>query len=77
MPPLSLRAWVWVCMATVRLAACGGSWKEERKEREGSGGLVCRSPAGRLFLETLFLLAGCIRLALAVLLVYDSPLELY
>ena len=26
-------------MATVRLAACGGSWKEERKEREGSGGL--------------------------------------
>ena len=39
--------------------------------------LVCSSPAGRLFLETLFLLAGCIRLALAVLLVYDSPLELY
>ena len=39
MPPLMLRAWVWVCMATVRLAACGGSWKEERKEREGSAGL--------------------------------------
>ena len=38
MPPLRLRAWVWVCMAMVRLAACGGSWKEERKEREGSAG---------------------------------------
>ena len=35
------------------------------------------SPAGRLFLETLFLLAGCTRLILAVLLVYGSPLELY
>ena len=75
MPPLMLRAWVWVCMAMVRLAACGGSWKEERKEREGSAGL--QQPRRRLFLETLFLLAGCIRLALAVLLVYDSPLELY
>ena len=35
------------------------------------------SPAGRLFLETLLLLAGCTRLILAVLLVYGSPLELY
>ena len=35
------------------------------------------SPAGRLFFETLFLLAGCTRLILAVLLVYGSPLELY
>ena len=35
------------------------------------------SPAGRLFLGTLFLLAGCTRLILAVLLVYGSPLELY
>ena len=75
MPPLRLRAWVWVCMATVRLAACGGSWKEER--RSARAVLVCSSPAGWLFLETLFLLAGCIRLALAVLLVYGSPLELY
>ena len=39
MPALRLRAWVWVCMATVRLAGCGGSWKEERKEREGGAGL--------------------------------------
>ena len=31
----------------------------------------------RLFLETLFLCAGCIRRFLAVLLVYGSPLELY
>ena len=35
------------------------------------------SPAGQLFLETLFLLADCARLILAVLLVYSSPLELY
>ena len=35
------------------------------------------SPAGRLYLETLFLLAGCTRLVLAVLLVYDPPLKLY
>ena len=34
------------------------------------------SPAGRLFLETLLSCAGCIRLFLAVLLVYNSPLEL-
>ena len=34
-------------------------------------------PAGRLFFGTLFLLAGCTRLILAVLLVYGSPLELY
>ena len=33
------------------------------------------SPAGRLFLETLLLLAGCTRLILAVLLVCGSPLE--
>ena len=35
------------------------------------------SPAGRLFLETLFLLAGWIRLDLAVILVYERPLDLY
>ena len=58
----------------VRLAVGTGSWREERKECAASGPVV--SPAGRLFLETLLLCAGCIRLFLAVLLVYNSPLEL-
>ena len=49
----------------------------ERRGRSAPPADPVVSPAGLLFLETLFLLAGCIRLALAVLLVYDSPLELY
>ena len=75
MPPLRLRAWVWVCMATVRLAACGGSWKEERKEREGSGGL--QQPRRAAIFRNLFSLAGWIRLGLSVILVYGRPLDLY
>ena len=49
------------------------------EERERGAPLADRnpSPAGRLFLETLFLLAGWIRLNLAVILVYGWPLDLH
>ena len=49
----------------------------EERGRDAAPADRNRGPAGRLFLGTLFLLAGCTRLILAVLLVYGSPLELY
>ena len=68
----------WVCIwwVVVRVAALDGRWREERKEH-GASGSGLPSPAGRLFLETPFLLAGWIRLDLAVILVYGRPLDLY
>ena len=69
----SLGVGVYVHGEVWRLVAAHG----RRRGRSARAVLGRSSPAGRLYLETLFLLAGCIRLALAVLLVYGSPLELY
>ena len=57
----------------------GGLWRLMEGGEEGARGQCwfAAAPEGGYILETLFLLTGCIRLALAVLLVYGSPLELY
>ena len=56
----------------------GGLWRLMEGGEEGARGQCWFAAAPHVaIVETLFLLAGCIGLALAVLLVYGSPLELY
>ena len=59
----------WVCIwwVVVRVAALDGRWREERKEHAASVAIF----------RSLFLLAGWMRLNLAVILVYGWPLDLH
>ena len=49
----------------------------ERRGRSARPADLVVSPAGPLFLVTLLLLAGWIKLDLAIILVYGRPLDLY
>ena len=67
---------VCVCMY-VGVGVCRDIMCRDGGESCGVGEGKKSGPAGRLFLETCFLLAGCIRLDVAVLLRYGWPSELH